>query len=99
MSIAVAAPPPIAAISTLALRAAAPAVAAHAHRASHLSGGAVALIALGAVLVLGCLAWALARAFAFEPRWTLSLRHALAEARLRIAATWAEFGDWLRLGH
>jgi len=98
MSIAVAALQPIATLSTLALRSVPPA-AAHAQSATHLSGGAVALIAVGALLVLGCLAWALARAYALQPRWALSLRHSLAEARLRVAATWAEFGDWLRLGH
>jgi hypothetical protein len=49
--------------------------------------------------VLACLAWALARTLAFEPHWTLSLRHAVAEAGFRASATWAEFSDWARLGH
>ena len=44
-------------------------------------------------------ALALARRRAYEPRWWLSLRHALAEAGFRASATWAEFTDWLRLGH
>jgi hypothetical protein len=57
------------------------------------------LAALGALLVLGCLAWALARRRAFEPHWWLSLRHAMAEAGMRASATWAEFTDWVRLGH
>ncbi len=96
MSIAMAAPADT--ISTLTLRSAAPA-AAHAHQATHLPGDAVALAAVGALVVLACLAWALARMLAFEPRWTLSLRHALAEAHFRASATWAEFGDWVRLGH
>jgi hypothetical protein len=29
----------------------------------------------------------------------LSLRHAMAEAGFRASATWAEFSDWVRLGH
>jgi hypothetical protein len=45
-----------------------------------------------------CAAWALARVAAYEPRWTLSLRHSLAEAGHRASATWAELGDWIRLG-
>jgi hypothetical protein len=53
---------------------------------------------LAALLVLGCLAWAVARRRAFEPQWTLSFRHAMAEAGFRASATWAEFTDWLRLG-
>jgi hypothetical protein len=36
---------------------------------------------------------------AFEPHWLLSLRHAMAEAGFRLSATWAEFSDWVRLGH
>ncbi|HTU79981.1 MAG TPA: hypothetical protein VMF09_14595 [Solirubrobacteraceae bacterium] len=87
---------PTTTLSTLTLRGT-PA-ATHAHHATHVSGEAIALAAVGAVILLVCLAWALARALAFEPRWTLSLRHALAEASFRTAATWAEFGDWARLG-
>jgi hypothetical protein len=69
--------------------------------ASHeggLSGAAIAIIALAALLVLACLAWALARRRAFEPHWLLSLRHAMAEAGFRASATWSEFADWVRLG-
>jgi hypothetical protein len=66
---------------------------------SHLSAGAIVIAALAALLVLACAAWALARRRAYEPRWWLSLRHALAEAGFRASATWAEFTDWLRLGH
>jgi hypothetical protein len=69
------------------------------HHATHVSGEAIALAAVGAVIVLACLAWALARTLAFEPHWTLSLRHAVAEAGFRASATWAEFSDWARLGH
>ncbi len=67
-------------------------------RARKLSTPAIALAALGAVLVLLCVAWALARARAYEPRWARSLRHSLAEGGFRVSATWAEFADWARLG-
>jgi hypothetical protein len=65
----------------------------------HLTAGAIVIAALAALLVLACAAWALARRRAYEPRWWLSLRLALAEAGSRASATWAEFTDWLRLGH
>jgi hypothetical protein len=68
-------------------------------RHGHLTAGAIVIAALAALLVLACAAWALARRRAYEPRWWLSLRHALAEAGFRASATWAEFTDWLRLGH
>jgi len=63
-----------------------------------LSTGAIAIAAIATLLVLACLGWALARRRAFEPHWMLSLRHAMAEAGFRASATWAEFGDWVRLG-
>ena len=66
--------------------------------ASGLSDTAIAIAALAALVALGCLAWGVARLQAFEPRWTSSLRHAMAEAGFRARATWAEFGDWIRLG-
>jgi hypothetical protein len=66
---------------------------------STLSTGAIAAAVVAAVLVLACLGWALARRRAFEPHWLLSLRHAMAEAGFRASATWAEFSDWVRLGH
>jgi len=50
---------------------------------------------LGALSVSGFAA----RRRAFEPHWLLSLRHAMAEAGFRASATWAEFSDWVRLGH
>ena len=75
-----------------------PLSAQHAHHATHLSAGAIALAALGALVVLACAAWGLARTLAYEPHWTLSLRHSLAEAGFRASATWAEFADWARLG-
>ncbi len=68
------------------------------HGSSSVSAAAIALAALGALLVLACGAWALARMTAYEPRWTLGLRHALAEAGYRASATWAELVDWARLG-
>ena len=66
---------------------------------SHLTAGAIVIAALAALLALACAAWAIARRRAYEPRWWLSLRHALSEAGFRASATWAEFTDWLRLGH
>jgi hypothetical protein len=66
---------------------------------STLSTGAIAVAVVAAVLVLACIGWALARRRAFEPHWLLSLRHSMAEAGYRASATWAEFTDWVRLGH
>lgn len=63
-----------------------------------ISDGAIVLAAVAALLALAACAWALARMAAWEPRWTLSLRHALAEAGHRASLTWAELGDWIRLG-
>jgi hypothetical protein len=63
-----------------------------------LSDAAIAAAVLGGLLALACLAWAIARSTAYEPRWTLSLRHSMAEAGDRASATWAELGDWIRLG-
>jgi hypothetical protein len=68
------------------------------HASSRLSSTAILAAVLAALVALACLAWGVARILDFEPRWTLSLRHALAEAGFRASATWAEFGDWLRLG-
>jgi hypothetical protein len=64
-----------------------------------LSAGTLALAILGALLVLGCIVWALGRWLALEPRWAISLTHSLREASYRASETWAEFGDWARLGH
>lgn len=69
------------------------------HDSGTLSTGAIVIAAIAALLVLACLGWALARRRAFEPHWMLSLRHAMAEAGFRASATWAEFSDWVRLGH
>jgi hypothetical protein len=71
---------------------------AHA-RKGHVSALAIVIGALGALLVLACAGWALARRRAFEPHWWLSARHSMAEAGWRASGTWAEFTDWVRLGH
>jgi hypothetical protein len=70
-----------------------------ASKGTHLSAGALALAILGALLALGAIVWALARWLALEPRWTVSLMYSLREASSRASATWAEFTDWVRLGH
>jgi hypothetical protein len=72
---------------------------ARAHGASKLSTAAIVLAALAALLALGCAAWGIARLRAYEPHWARSARHAVAEAGFRVSATWAEFSDWIRLGH
>jgi hypothetical protein len=64
-----------------------------------LSPAAIAIAAAAALLLVACLAWAIARRRAFEPHWLLSLRHASAEAGYRASATWSEFADWAHLGH
>jgi hypothetical protein len=56
------------------------------------------LAAIGAALVLMSAVWALMRLFAYQPAWMPGLRHAFAEAGFRTSATFAELGDWLRLG-
>jgi hypothetical protein len=58
----------------------------------------IVLAILGALLVLGGLAYGLARWFAWDPAWARAGRHAVAEAGWRASATWAEFTDWVRLG-
>jgi hypothetical protein len=72
--------------------------AQHLAPAHGLSSTGIALVAIAAVAVLGCVAWGLSRVLTLEPRWTLSLRHAMAEASFRASSTWAEFSDWARLG-
>jgi hypothetical protein len=64
-----------------------------------LSTGAILAAVIGGLLALACLAWAALRWTAVEPRWTLPLRHSMAEAGFRASAVWAEFTDWIRLGH
>ncbi len=65
---------------------------------TRLSTGAVVAAVVAAVVVLACLTWAAARWWAYEPRWTRSLRHSLAEAAWRLGGVWEEFSDWVRLG-
>ena len=70
-----------------------------ARHTSSTSDSAVAIAVLAVLLALGCAVWAIARSRAVEPRWTLSLRHSMAEAGYHASATWAELTDWFRLGH
>jgi hypothetical protein len=63
-----------------------------------LSTGAIVAAVLAAVLIVLCLAWAAASWWAYEPRWSVSLRHCLAEASWRLSGTWRDFADWARLG-
>jgi hypothetical protein len=88
------------AISSLATAASTTAARTHAHTAGSttLSTPAIVLAALAAALILISLGWALARAFAYEPSWMPALRHSFAEAGFRVSETFAELGDWLRLG-
>ena len=65
---------------------------------SSASTPAIAAAVIAALLALGCGVWGVARLQAYEPRWTLSMRHSIAEARFRASATWAEFSDWAKLG-
>jgi hypothetical protein len=72
------------------------------HASPHSSGGvstaAIIIAVIAGLLALGCAAWAIARAQAFEPHWLLSARHAMSEAGVRASSTWSEFSDWVRLG-
>jgi hypothetical protein len=63
-----------------------------------LSAWAIVAVVVAALLIVVCLAWGVARWFAYEPHWTVTLRHSLAEASWRLGGTWGEFADWLRLG-
>lgn len=68
------------------------------HTGGGLSTGAIIVAVIAGLLALACLAWALARLRGLEPRWSLELRHAVAEAGFRTQETLAELADWLRLG-
>jgi len=59
-----------------------------------LIAAAVLLAVLASALAL---AWG-AVALGVAPAWLAGARHALAEARWRVAGVLTEFGDWLRLG-
>lgn len=65
--------------------------------ASH-KGARLALIVIGALLIMLLALWAFARWWAWEPQWLARWRHATAEAGWRASAAWAEFTDWLHLG-
>jgi hypothetical protein len=78
--------------------AATPAPGARHATTTKLSTGAIVVAALAALLILICLAWGAARWFAYQPRWSISLRHSLAEASWRLSASWDEFSDWARIG-
>lgn len=58
----------------------------------------VALAVLAVLLLLGVVVWALARWFAWDPRWLQRWRHASREAAYRASGVWADFSDWVRLG-
>ncbi|MBS1868492.1 MAG: hypothetical protein JSS99_02415 [Actinobacteria bacterium] len=58
----------------------------------------IALIAVGALVLLALLLWALARSRGWDPAWAARTRHGWGEAGFRTSSTWSEFTDWLRLG-
>jgi hypothetical protein len=72
----------------------------HDHRStlSSLSGEAIVVAALAGLLIVLCLLWSLAHWLVYEPRWMLSSRHSLEEARFRVSSSLSEFADWVRLG-
>jgi hypothetical protein len=70
----------------------------HPHGSGGVSTAAIVIAMIAGLLALGCGAWAIARARAFEPHWLLSARHTVAEAGFRASSTWSEFSDWVRLG-
>jgi hypothetical protein len=65
---------------------------------STLSTGAIVAAVLAGLIALACVFWGVARMYAYEPRWTLALRHAMAEAGFRASNTWSELTDWAKLG-
>jgi hypothetical protein len=69
-----------------------------AHQSTSLSSAAIVAAALAVLLILLCCIWGFGRWYAYEPHWTLSLRHSLTEAGARMSATWDEFSDWAKLG-
>ena len=71
---------------------------ARAHGGGGTSAAAIVVAVLAGLVALACVAWALARAYAWEPRWSLSWRHSITEASFRASATLREFGDWVRIG-
>lgn len=63
-----------------------------------LSGLALVLAIVGALLILACLIWAAARWMGLQPRWATATMYSLREASYHASATWAEFSDWAKLG-
>ena len=69
-------------------------------RLPHSNNAAFVLLALVAITLIGALLiWLATTLLALEPRWITSSRRAFAEFGWRASNTWAEFTDWLRLGH
>src|SRR6478672_11679342 len=58
----------------------------------------VGLVVVAAVVLAALILFAIARWWAWEPRWLVRWRHATGEAGWRASNAWAEFTDWLRLG-
>jgi hypothetical protein len=58
----------------------------------------IALIAVGALVLLALLLWGVARMRGWDPGWAARMRHGWGEAGFRTTSTWSEFTDWLRLG-
>ena len=90
--------PPAATPTTTPAPAPAPAPGTATTSAAADDGASVALVVVGALVLLLLVLWAIARWWAWEPRWLVRWRHATAEAGWRASAAWAEFTDWLRLG-
>lgn len=58
----------------------------------------VVLAILAALLALSALTFGVVRWRAWEPAWSVRLRHAAGEAGWRASATWSDFADFVRLG-
>lgn len=59
----------------------------------------IAIAILAGLLALTGLAWSYGRWRGWDPPWLLRTQHAFSEAGYRAESTWAEFTDWLRMGH
>lgn len=58
----------------------------------------LALAILAALLALASATFGVVRWLAWEPAWTIRMRHAAGEAGWRASSTWSEFADFVRLG-
>lgn len=67
-------------------------------RGKGLSGLALVLAIVGALLLLAALIWAVARWLGLRPHWTTATMYSLREASYHASATWTEFSDWAKLG-